>query len=758
MVKPQQIFEIANPLWTTYATMSKEVQKPVDILQFTINKSRGGWVDELIILVSNGFFKPEVLKRLYFVDESATLEHLEQRNKFLVTLLNKRAMSLTATYLIPPYRYSGLASPHTEGETRRKMQEEWILEAEDMAAHGKQVLPLECTHCLRTAFVRLFFLANELDSVGGLQGSASHGVALARTACEHLGDTVVVENTHQKAKDLLRSARHKVASRINKFHSVITSNVLKGRGVDFLQVTHAQKVAASMGKNPNMKLVKATHPNSYAMSKRFQEVMKYKASRPNFNWPSTSHETLFNEAACLQLLVADGCMDMVRTGDIQSAPITCLVGKPGSLVANSKEGRIFMVIAVGTLNFLGWDMEVVDRDENGFSIMQKCRQNTALSWHSVTDLSEWLAIPHKPQLRNRFGPLIHKQCSGPLALAENMVAEGLSLTVPQCKIVLRHYGVGPIPQRKADLYKAIIELFVENPEEQKLALEKSDLKKQDDDVEVDSDLSELEELLDNVEDANNLADPEIKAERSKVKKMRKKRATKNLVEGAAQSDLLLPKKGKGKGKRRGKGRGKAPKKKFGRGRGKRPETTSKPLKEEVSVELSGPTASASQGLQHAAEASALVSPEDEINEVIAPADEGKVKRVKAGTPAPKYHESPHHLLDPLAPPGAKFTLSTMDHRWVCTFKVQAKPGTWTYRPWSQKTYTKSFDTSNWRKMLEDVHEYAWKKWEKTDEPAFSLGGNPRQEPGKLDAGLCVQLDEWVHNLPEAKKYSKLKIA
>ena len=468
------IFELAKPLWSMYSSMSKEVQHPRDVLSFTIKMSNGGWKEELASIIANGFFDTAVIRKLYFT-EGPSEERLTRHSKF-VALLHKRALSLVGAYLKPPYRYSGLGDPATEAETRKVMKAEWdtILQAEEL----KEVLVLDHTHFLNTSFCRLSYLANEADLVGRLTGAASQAVLLCKAACRHLGDTVVVENSHQQAKDLLRSARHKVTSRLGKFHSIIKSTVLKGRGLDYLQVEDAKKATASISKNANMSVVKATHPNSHKMQKRFQEVMKYKAFRPNFTWPSTTQESLFAEAASLELLLSETCLDMVRADGLNSATLTCLVGKPGSILANRVESRVLMVLAVAPLNFLSWELEVVaSNEESGFVSFQLCRAN-ATTWHSVTELDDWLTIPCMPKLQNRFGPLLYQQCSAALPLPEAMVASGLSLPVAQCLVVLKHYGVQPASKKKADLYQQIIELFLDNPEEQQQALARSDLKQQ----------------------------------------------------------------------------------------------------------------------------------------------------------------------------------------------------------------------------------------------------------------------------------------
>lgn len=742
-------FQMSVPMWDMYSAMSKSVQQPADVLNFTIRMATGGWKQELAAITCHGCFDIGVMRKLYFTDGSDNEEHLKKHHTFLVTLLNKRAMSLVGTFCKPPFRYAGLARPDTEVEMRKVMNAEWkaIQEVEGLAAQGKQALPLNYMHFLQTSFSRLHYLANEIDIVNNLAGDASHGVLLSRTACKHLGDTVVVENTHQKCKDLLRNARHQMAGRLSKFHTIIGCNVLQGKKVNFVKVTDAQKSMGSFGKGDRLSVVKQTHPSAHKMSKRFQDVMRWKSSRPNFNWPSTSQETMFYESACLELLLQEGCSDLVRAGELKTATITCMVGQPGKFVASQLGGNALMVIAKAPLSFLGWEMEVLGRnDESGFVSMQLCRGATACSWHTVSDLDDWLSIPCNPKLQNRYGPFIYEQCSAAMPLPEAMVAEGLSLSVAQCLIILKHYDVKPASKKvKANLYHQIIELFVDNPEEQKLAFARSDLgkkKKTDDDLEGE-DLSELEDLLDNLDEGGNCADPDVQKEKEKVKRARRKAFAQELQQKA----LLKPKKGKGKGR----GKGKFAKKAFGRGKGKskaKPKADPMPPKEpavqpqvpEEEPEIP-PNPSASASTQAVVPAKA----EDEPDE----------KKTKRGTPAPKVHESPHHILDALAPPGAKMTLSTMDHRFVVTFKAQSKCLEWMTAPWSQKSYSKRFSKSTWQHALEEVHHFAWTKWSfASKEAAFSLKGSVRQTPGILDPSLIAGMDDWIQKLPTAKKYRK----
>ena len=132
----------------------------------------------------------------------------------------------------------------------------------------------------------------------GLDHDTANGVSLACLACRNIGETVLIENTHQKVKDLVTAARHKQISRAAKYQAVINAGVMQGRGIPCLTVSDEQKAAASTSKHGMKNIRKATHPNSHAMQKKFQDVMKYKASSPGFTWPSSSHISLFLAASC----------------------------------------------------------------------------------------------------------------------------------------------------------------------------------------------------------------------------------------------------------------------------------------------------------------------------------------------------------------------------------------------------------------------------------------------------------------------------
>lgn len=145
----------------------------------------------------------------------------------------------------------------------------------------------------------------------------------------------------------------------------------------------------------------------------------------------------FGEAASLELLLAKGMgMDASRSG----YSVTCMVGQPGSLLACRQTGLLVMVVATSTFNFVGWSATVVGHNQNGLLQAELHRLRDAISWHGVDDFQDWLAAPAKTVLHNAFGALILEHSAEAMDLPHAMIAEGLSLTIKQCEVVLQHYG------------------------------------------------------------------------------------------------------------------------------------------------------------------------------------------------------------------------------------------------------------------------------------------------------------------------------
>ena len=124
-------------------------------------------------------------------------------------------------------------------------------------------------------------------------------------------------------------------------------------------------------------------------------------------------------------------------------------------------------------------------------------------------------------------------------------------------------------------------------------------------------------------------------------------------------------------------------------------------------------------------------------------------RGRRGPGGPKLFSSPAELLDQLSPPGAKLTLNFNDRRWVCHYKHTSD---FFIEPYAKKYFTRSFAPSTWKQKLEEVHEFAWNKWQLAQSELPLGAGVEPQMPGKLPRHLLPELEAAVRDMPEPKKY------
>ena len=223
LVTPQSSYqkdlvaEMVRPLWTANSFMSQHVRSPREFQEFVMGMASGDWQVQLQDLVVHGFFDVPTMKKLYGGTEVGTAENLAIHHALLIKLLNMRAISLTDAFLMPPMRHTCLCREDKADTTSRQMQAEWetFLEAERVMAHGMEVRPIELCYFARTSFQRLFYLTNELDILQHKQGAKRVAATLAKTACQHPGNTVIIKNSCQKAKDTMREACRNQTSRVS---------------------------------------------------------------------------------------------------------------------------------------------------------------------------------------------------------------------------------------------------------------------------------------------------------------------------------------------------------------------------------------------------------------------------------------------------------------------------------------------------------------------------------------------------------------
>ena len=543
---------ICNPLWRHFSSKASKVLKPSQVMAETIEKASGLWKQELLDLMVNGFQTPAVFKKLYPERKFGDFEHnaqfkarLQVHCNFLLHLLGKRSCSLVYTYLRPPFRYCSLltASTHKATQLKIKADFEKILSLEASNASGQNCGPLDCIHILGSSFMRLLFLLNERDIAAGRTDAST----LLEVAVCHQGDTACIESTHSAAKDILRDSRHNIRSRIHKQFAVQHSKVMQSRGWDHITVSDMEKASASLRTIPPFGPY--THPNAHKLKKCFQEVMKHKSGQ-HF-WPATTPQSLFNEVLSFQWLVEEH--PKTKDTSMTAANLSCLVGQAGSLVAH-RHGQAFLVLHVGNCGFLGWVLKASTAVQ-GYPCFECSVNLSAIQFQHVVDMNQWVDVPWEPECKDMFGPLVLRQIAPARKLIMARLQEGLALTIAQVNIVLALHQVAP-KRSRADAYRALIEIFIQGEQQRKELFDKSNAHKPEtEEVEGEEDEG-YQELLDALDDADaeNRGDPDLKAEKNKLKK---KKAL------GAGTLLEAPSRGRGRGRGRGKGKGKG-----GRGKGK----------------------------------------------------------------------------------------------------------------------------------------------------------------------------------------------
>ena len=542
----EAIVLLANPCWAAHSWMSKHVVTPTNSARYTIAKSQGGWKEEILELVLQGFYSTSNLKRLYpfqGTSEATKKARLGIHLDLVVNLMAKRGSSLSAHYLRPPIRYASLLS-NSEAEvraTQQQMLKEWklLLDLEEQDLAGKHVRSLASLHFLQGVLCRVSFLLNEDDSHKGSHEAAK----LLKPLLVNFGDTLCVENTHQSAKDCMRESRHNVRSRVNKQCAVINSRLFQTRQTEHVSIPELElSLASAKGMPPFIPL---THPNGHVMQKQFQQMMQHKSG--DHWWPSTSAATQFEEVVSLEYLLSKLSLDAPQ--------LTCLVGGPGGVIACVATSVVYLVLSRASSGFLAWAMEAVPGSNP--AAFRCIPQQSALQFHYVHGLNEWVDIPVQPSLHHEHGGLVLEKTGDPMPLAQARIAKGLDLSVKEAKEVLFACNVKlPGQPSKAQVYRALIEHFVTGEEEIQRALELSSAKLEKE--EDDDRLSELAELIELLEaDTDLQQDPDVRNDQRKIKK--RQMANPKVPEGS----MLLGPTTRGRGGGRGRGRPKG----SGKGRG-----------------------------------------------------------------------------------------------------------------------------------------------------------------------------------------------
>ena len=503
---------IAQPCWSHHSNRSEKCLSPHETSKFIIQKTLGGWIDELYDLIVQGFLTHAVLKELYphmATSEDTKKHRLEIHFDFACKLVAKRSMSLMAQYCRPPLKYAALLSQDlpTAKNIQKQMQKDWerILQLESRDCKGEFIPGLESLSCIKESICRVAFILNERD----LLDNTWHAQAILKTLTISLGDTQCIENTHQSAKDCLRESRHNQRSRVQKFKACLDAKVLQTRKTTHVQVNELELALQSVKTLPAF--VPLTHPNTHKLGREFQDLMQFKSS--SHWWPSTSAVSQFEEAMCYEALISK---------KLEVSHLGCLVGDAGSVLVNKQEQLAVMALAKTSSGFTAWILEAVSTTlDLDFGDMQDILfkpvgQKTGFVLKHVTSFEDWLMVPTEPVLHQ--GALMLKQSGEPSSLLRAKLQQGLDLTVRDVKTILSCKGVHlKGAPSKAQCYEALIKCVAENDEEAAAFLATSSLNMPEEKEGEDAEFNELLELLE--EDIENRDDPDIKNEKKKRKKL-----------------------------------------------------------------------------------------------------------------------------------------------------------------------------------------------------------------------------------------------
>ena len=121
----------------------------------------------------------------------------------------------------PPFRYDmlGLAALFLHRpQVATSQRNEWTMRDKLLWGH-------QSNHWTFVTLLRQPFKGSSTWQMSRLRNRVgaenSEGDFMPRIVACHPGNTVITENAHQKAKDLVKTARQNFASRIHKYHSVL---------------------------------------------------------------------------------------------------------------------------------------------------------------------------------------------------------------------------------------------------------------------------------------------------------------------------------------------------------------------------------------------------------------------------------------------------------------------------------------------------------------------------------------------------------
>lgn len=413
------ILSVGRATWKHFAERSRQLLSPAHILEYNISCAfRSYWVSELADMIGQSLWDPRNLDHVlpkWCMHSDALIWHTDIFDSFV----EARSMSLAAFHCMPPALYHHLLSPIPSvaraAHDLALKHYKHLLAAEEAVAGGADVQPLDSMYWRLNPLIRSIYLAFEQDEAQQLVLTAgSKALRLQRVLAKNLGDSRLIENTHQHGRDLYRSSKASSFSNPTIFANALRSGTLEERKVPRLKVSEQDKATAGAFRlrfrdSVNSKLRSQGHK----LPKDMQLMMVPKSK--THTWPSPAPSSLFSSAAATQWLFtfygAENNSPLKAEG--VNGSWVSLLARAGRIVGQSSTGRLIKVLATAEFGFLGADILLLaGADGQRHFVCSKDRK--AVQWHHVVDLDDWFALPVEPSLVNAQGPLGWKKVGDPL--------------------------------------------------------------------------------------------------------------------------------------------------------------------------------------------------------------------------------------------------------------------------------------------------------------------------------------------------------
>ena len=344
---------------------ARNLVSPIQVLEHNVAACFGQfWAHELEQMVAHSLWDKTELLSMYPLDSCTDEQFILQHVAFFDNLLNTRAVSLSAAYMLPPMRWNGVLHPDPllANASRAKLLEEWghLLRMEAASLHTKgKVAPLEKMYWRLGVYCRVLCMAHERDSAKGLSCNSGSAFPLQMLLAKNLGDSRVIEVAHQQGPDIQRTIRKNTIPDLSIMYGTLSSGALEQRKVDQIKVEPSEVVYACAARLTSTK--QTLNPSSHKLDAGLQRMMSRRQGKNH--WPSPAPASLFPSLAATEWLMSflrgehPGC-------SVDSAWISCIGGMPGDLVAHQPSSSLLKIVAVAEYGLLVWTMDTATDGDN----------------------------------------------------------------------------------------------------------------------------------------------------------------------------------------------------------------------------------------------------------------------------------------------------------------------------------------------------------------------------------------------------------